>query len=108
MLVSFSIVGYNNPSMLAAVRSSVGLSLMTPRPALGIFPSMEHRELLNDSLLQISPRGMPLVQTMMCGTCSNESAIKSAFILYMVRIYMLHALSARVVIIEQEERLDTS
>ena len=34
--------------------------------------------------LQYAPPGMSQVTTMMCGSCSNENAIKAAFIQYMV------------------------
>ena len=34
--------------------------------------------------LQVAPKGLTEVNTMMCGTCSNENAIKGAFIDYMV------------------------
>ena len=32
----------------------------------------------------MAPKGLTEVNTMMCGTCSNENAIKGAFIDYMV------------------------
>ena len=36
--------------------------------------------------MQVAPDGLTEVNTMMCGTCSNENAIKGAFIDYMVHI----------------------
>ncbi len=38
---------------------------------------------------QVSPPGLSEVVTMMCGTCSNENAFKSAFISYMVCIAII-------------------
>ena len=41
--------------------------------------------MLTSSLsLKVAPRGLNRVQPMMCGTCSNENAMKAAFIAYMV------------------------
>ena len=35
-------------------------------------------------LLQVAPRGLDCVQTLMCGACSVENAYKAAFIRYKV------------------------
>lgn len=35
--------------------------------------------------VQVAPSGMTRVQTMACGSCSNENAYKSMFIWYRVR-----------------------
>jgi len=34
--------------------------------------------------VQVAPKGMQHVQTMACGSCSNENAFKMVFMAYMV------------------------
>uniref|UniRef100_A0AAZ3RYJ8 4-aminobutyrate aminotransferase, mitochondrial n=2 Tax=Oncorhynchus tshawytscha TaxID=74940 RepID=A0AAZ3RYJ8_ONCTS len=52
------------------------------RPALGIMPPENFPEKLAESLLSVAPSGMSRVQTMACGSCSNENAYKAMFIWY--------------------------
>ncbi|XKL68492.1 hypothetical protein PGB90_003983 [Kerria lacca] len=52
------------------------------RPALGYFPGADWMYKLNNALLQMAPIGLNHVTTMMCGSCSNENALKSIFIRY--------------------------
>uniref|UniRef100_A0A1I8F6G0 4-aminobutyrate--2-oxoglutarate transaminase n=1 Tax=Macrostomum lignano TaxID=282301 RepID=A0A1I8F6G0_9PLAT len=40
---------------------------------------------LNASLLSVAPKGLSRVQTMMCGSCANENAIKMLFMRYMAK-----------------------
>lgn len=54
------------------------------RPALGNFPSETWVQKLRDVLLSVSP-GLPNVNTMMCGSCSNENAYKALFMSYRAR-----------------------
>lgn len=58
------------------------------RPALGVFPGKEWPEKLQSILLNIAPKGLNRITTMMCGSCSNENAFKSIFIWYVLQ-YML-------------------
>lgn len=51
---------------------------------MGTFPDVDLPELLNKSLMAVAPPGMQHVQTMMCGACSDENAVKQAMIHFMV------------------------
>ena len=104
--------GYNHPVVLKALSNPSNLVTLASRPALGMFPSVDFPQLLENSLLSVSctrtpvsaitsplpraqsytsslplrqvvPKDLPEVTTMMCGTCSNENAFKAAFIQYM-------------------------
>ncbi|XP_016109883.1 4-aminobutyrate aminotransferase, mitochondrial-like [Sinocyclocheilus grahami] len=57
-------------------------SAFVNRPALGILPPENFPDKLIESLLSIAPSGMTRVQTMACGSCSNENAFKTMFIWY--------------------------
>lgn len=76
-------LGYNHPAVLAALSKPSNLATLASRPALGVFPSVDYAQLLENSLLSVAPAGHSEVTTMMCGTCSNENCFKSAFIQYM-------------------------
>uniref|UniRef100_A0A3B4YUQ6 4-aminobutyrate aminotransferase n=1 Tax=Stegastes partitus TaxID=144197 RepID=A0A3B4YUQ6_9TELE len=52
------------------------------RPALGILPPENFPDKLTESLISVAPSGMTRVQTMACGSCSNENAYKAMFIWY--------------------------
>ncbi|XP_016118182.1 4-aminobutyrate aminotransferase, mitochondrial-like [Sinocyclocheilus grahami] len=60
------------------------VSAFVNRPALGILPPENFPDKLIESLLSIAPSGMTRVQTMACGSCSNENAFKTMFIWYRV------------------------
>lgn len=49
------------------------------RPALGAFPGEDWPKRLKSTLMPVAPEGLSNVQTMMCGTCSNENALKAIF-----------------------------
>lgn len=76
-------LGYNHPAMIKAVTSPKNISTFVNRPALGILPPENHVERLRSSLLSVAPAGLTEVQTMACGSCSNENAFKAVFIKYM-------------------------
>lgn len=77
-------LGYNHPVVKEALASN-SLSTLVNRPALLVLPPMDFAQRIKNTLLSVSPKGLTEVNTMMCGTCSNENAIKSAFIDYMNR-----------------------
>ena len=59
--------------------------------------------MLENSLLAVKPNGMNNLVQLMCGTCSNENALKLAFMWYMVGVtnyycvfYVLASLSFNV------------
>ncbi|KAL4659077.1 4-aminobutyrate aminotransferase, mitochondrial-like [Arapaima gigas] len=75
-------IGYNHPALMKVLAKPHNLSAFVNRPALGILPPENYPERLMESLLSVAPRGMSRVQTMSCGSCSNENAFKSMFIWY--------------------------
>ncbi|XP_074647439.1 4-aminobutyrate aminotransferase, mitochondrial-like [Tubulanus polymorphus] len=76
-------LGYNHPRLLDAMRNTNFTSTIVNRPALGAFPPTDWPDKLRDILLTVAPPGFNRVQTMMCGTCSNEHSFKSLFFRYM-------------------------
>ncbi|GAA6085256.1 4-aminobutyrate aminotransferase, mitochondrial [Tachysurus ichikawai] len=75
-------LGYNHPALMKVLSSPNNLSAFVNRPALGILPPENFPEKLTESLLSMAPSGMTRVQTMACGSCSNENAFKAMFIWY--------------------------
>uniref|UniRef100_A0A671V2S1 4-aminobutyrate aminotransferase n=1 Tax=Sparus aurata TaxID=8175 RepID=A0A671V2S1_SPAAU len=75
-------IGYNHPALLKLMANPNHLSTLVNRPALGILPPENFPDKLTESLLSVSPSGMTRVQTMACGSCSNENAYKAMFIWY--------------------------
>uniref|UniRef100_A0A1I8FC29 4-aminobutyrate--2-oxoglutarate transaminase n=1 Tax=Macrostomum lignano TaxID=282301 RepID=A0A1I8FC29_9PLAT len=51
----------------------------------GSLPAIRLVDRLNASLLSVAPKGLSRVQTMMCGSCANENAIKMLFMRYMAK-----------------------
>uniref|UniRef100_A0A4W4H4H7 (S)-3-amino-2-methylpropionate transaminase n=1 Tax=Electrophorus electricus TaxID=8005 RepID=A0A4W4H4H7_ELEEL len=79
-------IGYNHPALMKAVTNPNNLSAFVNRPALGILPPENFPEKLIETLLSVAPSGMTRLQTMACGSCSNENAFKSMFIWYRVSV----------------------
>ncbi|XP_036395552.1 4-aminobutyrate aminotransferase, mitochondrial-like [Megalops cyprinoides] len=75
-------IGYNHPALLNVMVNRHNLSAFVNRPALGMLPPKNFPEKLAEGLLSVAPRGMSRVQTMACGSCSNENAYKAIFIWY--------------------------
>jgi len=75
-------LGYNHPALAATAASEQFQSIIINRPSMGINPPGETFQMLSDTLLRIQPKGLPNVQTMMCGSCSVENAMKAAMIKY--------------------------
>jgi len=75
-------LGYNHPALEDAVSSPYIKRLLVNRPAMGVNPPGDTYDLLLKSLLRIAPRDLKSVQTMMCGSCSVENAMKAAIIKY--------------------------
>jgi len=78
-------LGYNHPRMVEMMADPEVVSLIVNRSALGMMPPVSWPGLLRDSLLKLAPKGMSNVQTMACGSCSNENAFKAAFMWVMKR-----------------------
>lgn len=75
-------LGYNHPAMIEAVRNPANVEAFVNRPALGVLPPMDFVDRLNASLMSIAPPGLKEVQTMACGSCSNENAFKAVCFWY--------------------------
>ena len=75
-------LGYNHPALLEAATGDEMLDSLVNRPALGVFPGDNWPNRLKDVLMKIAPAGTDNIITMMCGTCSNENAMKLLFMKY--------------------------
>ncbi|KAJ8251117.1 hypothetical protein GJAV_G00217470 [Gymnothorax javanicus] len=75
-------IGYNHPALMKVMSNPNNMSTFVNRPALGILPPESFPDKLGESLLSVAPSGMSRVQTMACGSCSNENAYKAMFIWY--------------------------
>lgn len=79
-------LGYNHPELIDVVNNPKNSSVFVNRPALGMFPPKDLVERLRKSLLSISPPGLHEVQTMACGSCSVENAMKVSFFWHQKRV----------------------
>ena len=75
-------LGYNHPALLEAASTEDMLMSLVNRPALGVFPNQDWASRLKEVLMSVAPRGADHIITMMCGTCSNENAMKLLFMKY--------------------------
>lgn len=72
-------LGYNHPALLDALRDPKNASAFINRPALGILPPEDFNQKIQSALLSVAPKGPTEVQTMACGSCSVENALKGWF-----------------------------
>jgi hypothetical protein len=77
--ISSIALGYNHPALLELAHSAEMTTALVNRPALGVVPPDYWPSLLQRSFMRAAPRGLNQVFTAMCGSCSNESAYKAAF-----------------------------
>lgn len=75
-------LGYNHPALLDAIRNPSNIECFVNRPALGVLPPADFVDRLNKSLMSIAPPGLKEIQTMACGSCSNENAFKAVCFWY--------------------------
>jgi len=75
-------VGYNNPALFEAAKTDEWVQATINRPALGISPNKDWPHKLNEIFMSVAPKGLKQVTTLMCGSCSNEVAMKAAFMKY--------------------------
>ncbi|GMI02439.1 hypothetical protein TrLO_g26 [Triparma laevis f. longispina] len=82
-------LGYNHPSLTAALSSAEARVILANRPALGVLPNKDWPTKLEFVLREMAPRySVPPkeewdITTMACGSTANENAFKAAFIKYM-------------------------
>lgn len=79
-------LGYNHPSLVKAMTDPKNLPLLVQRPALSLLPPTDWVKRLEDTLMRVAPKGLTDVNTLMCGSCSNENAFKAAFIWYQTKM----------------------
>jgi len=83
--ISSAPLGYNHPRFIKAMQDPKNMAHLVNRPALGNLPSKDWVDRLRSTLLSVAPPGLAHVQTMSCGSCANENALKMVFIAYMRR-----------------------
>uniref|UniRef100_A0A915PS53 4-aminobutyrate--2-oxoglutarate transaminase n=1 Tax=Setaria digitata TaxID=48799 RepID=A0A915PS53_9BILA len=82
MQISSLPLGYNHPDLVKAASDPRFVATAVSRPALGSFPPTFFADAIKNSLSAIAPKGCAGVQNVLCGTSSNENAIKAAFMWY--------------------------
>ncbi|KAF1318463.1 4-aminobutyrate aminotransferase, partial [Globisporangium splendens] len=75
-------LGYNHPGIVAAMSNPKNLAILAQRPCLGIFPPSDWVDRIQNTLIKVAPKGLVDINTLMCGSCSNENAYKAVFIWY--------------------------
>ncbi|KAF9142306.1 4-aminobutyrate transaminase [Mortierella sp. GBA39] len=72
-------LGYNSKALMDAAKSPEMIQMLVNRPALGVQPHSTWAKTLEESFMSVAPKGLTQVFTAMCGSCSNETAYKAAF-----------------------------
>lgn len=75
-------IGYNHPALVEALKDRANLAEFINRPCLGFLPPRQLMDRISNALLAVAPKGLSEVQTMACGSCSVENALKAAFFRY--------------------------
>ncbi|KAG9508694.1 4-aminobutyrate aminotransferase, mitochondrial, partial [Fragariocoptes setiger] len=75
-------LGYNHPALIEALQDKANMSEFVNRPCLGFLPPKQFMSRLTNALLSVAPKGLAELQTMACGSCSVENALKAAFFRY--------------------------
>ncbi|KAG7382662.1 hypothetical protein PHYBOEH_010396 [Phytophthora boehmeriae] len=79
-------LGYNHPKVLKAMQNPKNLSMLAQRPCLGVFPPGDWVDRIAQTLLKVAPEGLEDVNTLMCGSCSNENAYKAVFMWFQTKL----------------------
>lgn len=72
-------VGYNNPAFLKLSKDPAFQTALANRAALGVNPNVDWVDSVEKAFMAVAPKGMDNVFTVMCGSCANENAFKTAF-----------------------------
>ncbi|KAI8367624.1 4-aminobutyrate aminotransferase [Radiomyces spectabilis] len=72
-------VGYNNPAFLNLISKPAFQTALANRAALGVNPNKDWVDSVEKAFMRVAPKGMDNVFTVMCGSCANENAFKTAF-----------------------------
>ncbi|KAI8099174.1 4-aminobutyrate aminotransferase [Halteromyces radiatus] len=72
-------VGYNNPAFLELVKNPAFQTALANRAALGVNPNKDWVDNVENAFMRVAPKGLDQVFTVMCGSCANENAFKTAF-----------------------------
>jgi 4-aminobutyrate aminotransferase/(S)-3-amino-2-methylpropionate transaminase len=72
-------VGYNNPAFLELADTPAFKTALANRAALGVNPNIDWVDSVEKAFMSVAPKGMTNVFTVMCGSCANENAFKTAF-----------------------------
>jgi len=75
-------LGYNHKALQEKISTPLFQSILLNRSAQGFCPGKNLVENLENTLLKIAPKGFRIAQQMMCGSCSNENAMKAALMRY--------------------------
>ncbi|KAF9155193.1 hypothetical protein DFQ26_009818 [Actinomortierella ambigua] len=75
-------LGYNSEALIKAASSPEMIRMLVNRPALGVQPHSTWARTLEESFMSVAPKGLNQIFTAMCGSCSNETAYKAAFMYY--------------------------
>lgn len=75
-------LGYNHPALVEAYKDQANMAEFINRPCLGFLPPKQFMDRISNALLAVAPKGLSEVQTMACGSCSVENALKAAFFKY--------------------------
>eukprot|EP00756_Hemistasia_phaeocysticola_P036430 Hpha_TRINITY_DN16641_c2_g8::TRINITY_DN16641_c2_g8_i1::g.178387::m.178387/K13524/ABAT; 4-aminobutyrate aminotransferase / (S)-3-amino-2-methylpropionate transaminase len=78
-------LGYNHPAVTAAAQTPEWIRASTHRAALGVMPPLEYARQCQRMLREMAPAGLDRVQTMLCGSSSNENAFKAACMAYQAK-----------------------
>jgi len=78
MQISSIPLGYANQELMDAIKQEDVLKFVVSRSSMGMFPPTKLTSLL-EKPMQIRPPGMDHIQTLMCGACAVENALKAAF-----------------------------
>lgn len=72
-------LGYNHPTFLELANQPHFQTALANRAALGVNPNIDWVDSVEEAFMSVAPKGMSNVFTVMCGSCANENAFKTAF-----------------------------